>query len=198
LTESGFTEKFSSPGFRRDQILWNTVSGGARLSLRRLGWGHLAFELRHGSARWLFIVKRGRKAIESALLPRGKYDLVRLPEKMLRDDRVLKWLEEIRPAFIIASPMRTRRLSIEEWRRIRARQRALGVYRPHRKGMLRVFTDGKSLENGGRIEHYLSTGAWPRSFRSRWARYKPPGAKRYTRSTHRPKPALRKISTETR
>ncbi len=194
----GFTESFSPPGHRQGRILWRTNAGDARLSLRRLGWGHLAFELEQGGARWLLVTARGRRPIQIAHLPRGKFDLVRLPEKMLRENHVLEWLERIRPAVVVAAPGRTRRLPIGEWRQIRARQRALGVYRPHRQGMLRAFTEGKSLENGGRIEHYLPTAAWPRSRRSRWARYFPPGEKRYTRSPLRPKPAVRKISTEDR
>ncbi len=136
--------------------------------------------------------------MKSAHLPRGKYDLVRLPENMLREDRILEWLEEIRPVTVVAAPMWTRRLPIDEWRRIRARQRSLGVYRPHRRGMLRVFTNGKSLENGGRIEHYLPTAAWPRTTRSRWARYSPIRENRYTRPSHRPKHTVRKISAEAR
>lgn len=200
LRAGGVTEAFPRPGHRRGRVLWRTLAGDARLSLHRLGRGHLAFELAfergRGGARWLLVAARGRGALKSEHLPRGKFDLVRLPEKMLRENHILEWLERIRPAIVIAAPGWKKRLPIGEWRKIRARQRALGVYRPHRQGMLRVFTDGNSLENGGRIEHYLPTAAWPRSIRSRWSRYSPSGKKRYTHSPYRPIPADRNISTD--
>jgi ComEC/Rec2-related protein len=184
----GNAERFLSSGFNPSQILWRTSSEEARLSIRKLGYGHLAFELLHGKAHWLFLIKRGRKPIQKIHLPSGKFDLVRLPEPMLREESVLQWLEKIRPAAIIAAPMRTKRLPIEQWRRIRTRQRSLGVYRPGRDGMFRASTDGKSLNDGARAERYSPSTPWPGTSHPRWAKYWLSSEKIRFGSTREPKP----------
>jgi hypothetical protein len=136
----------------RSPVLWRTESGPARLSLKRFGGGHLAFELEHGEARWLIALASGRGRINRQSLPWGRYDLVRLPERMLREEAVLGWLEEIQPYAVIASPQGVRRLPLDKWRHLRGRQRALGLYRPWRGGMVRAATSGGALGRGGRIE----------------------------------------------
>ena len=96
--------------------------------------GHLAFKLEHGRAQWLMFMSAGRR-IRPGRLPKGKFDLVRLTERLLRNKVVLSWLERIRPFAVIASPQSSRRLPVEKWRILRARQRALGVYRSRYAGM---------------------------------------------------------------
>ncbi len=138
---------------------------------------HFAFKLEHGRARWLMFMNAGRR-IRASKLPKGKFDLVRLPERMLRDKGVLSWLERIRPFAVFASPQSTRRLPLEKWRVLRARQRALGFYRSRYAGMVRVSTGGEALGTAGaslgatgRIERYKTSRPWPRPTRSRWVRY---------------------------
>lgn len=153
----------------RAGLLWQTASRGARLSFSR-GTGHSRFLLEHGKARWLLLSGGGRR-FRPENLPEGKFDLVRAPERMLRNEKVLTWLEGIRPFAVIASPQSTRRLPYEQWRRIRRRQRALGVYRPSRGGMVRASTEGGALGSGGRIERYSASRDWPRPSLGRWVRY---------------------------
>lgn len=136
----------SAPG----AVLWQTESQGARLSLHKLTGRNFAFRLVHGKAGWLMIAGGGQ-GLTADDLPKGKFDLVRLPEAMLRNERVLRCLEENPPFAVISSPGRADRLPYYEWRRIRARQRALGTYRPWWAGMVRVSTGGGALGQGGRI-----------------------------------------------
>jgi ComEC/Rec2-related protein len=162
---------------KENSTLWTTRTRKARLSLMKWDEGHLAFKLEHGRARWLMLMNAGRR-IRTGRLPKGKFDLVRLPERMLRNKGVLSWLERIRPFAVIASPQSSRRLPVEKWRILRARQRALGVYRSRYAGMVRVSTGGASLGTAGaslgatgRIERYSASRPWPRPTRSRWVRY---------------------------
>ena len=149
--------------------LWQTASRGARLSFSRRE-GHSQFLLEHGKARWL-LLEGGSRRFRHQELPKGKFDLVRAPERMLRNEKVLDWLEGIRPFAVIASPQSTRRLPHDQWRRISRRQRALGIYRPWRGGMARVSTGGGALGAGGRIERYSASRDWPNPSLGRWVRY---------------------------
>jgi len=79
----------SAPG----AVLWQPESQGARLSLHKLTGRNFAFRLVHGKARWLMIAGSGQ-GLTADDLPKGKFDLVRLPEAMLRNERVLRCLEE--------------------------------------------------------------------------------------------------------
>ncbi len=123
----------SGPG-KENPTLRTTRTRKARLSLMKWDGGHLAFKLEHGRAQWLMFMSAGRR-IRPGRLPKGKFDLVRLTERLLRNKVVLSWLERIRPFAVIASPQSSRRLPVEKWRILRARQRALGVYRSRYAGM---------------------------------------------------------------
>ncbi|MBT5367380.1 MAG: ComEC family competence protein [Nitrospinaceae bacterium] len=170
-------EIIPAAGNGRTGLLWKTESRGTRLSFSR--WeGHSQFLLEHGGARWLLLsggsrygAQRNRHRFKPRSLPKGKFDLVRAPERMLREEKVLDWLERVRPFAVIASPQSTRRLPYEQWQHIKRRQRALGVYRPWRGGMARASTSGRALGQGGRIERYAASSDWPKPSLGRWVRY---------------------------
>ena len=93
---------------------------------------------------------------------------MRLPEGMLREARVLDWLERTRPAAVFAATGYTPRLPPAEWRRVHARQRALGVYQPERGGMVRITMAAGPT----RMEHFRATAAWPGARRGGWVAFR--------------------------
>ncbi len=94
--------------------------------------------------------------------------MVRLPEGMLREARVLDWLERTRPAAVFAAPGYAPRLPLAAWRRVRARQRALGVYRPERGGMVRITT----AAGPARMERFRAAAPWPGARRGGWVAFR--------------------------
>ncbi|MEE9275857.1 MAG: ComEC/Rec2 family competence protein [bacterium] len=161
--------------------LWEIAGGGARLLLRPWGADLFALELHHGETRWWFALGASRTngGAPRVRMPEGGWDLVRLPRAWLREDAALDWLERARPGLIVSAPGRAAWLPRRAWRRVRDRQRALGVHRTGWGGMLRVVTDGKRRGGAGlRIERYVRRAAWPASGRGGWEALTPPPAPR--------------------
>ncbi len=161
------------PGGRGPHPVWEASLPPARLRLLRWPGGAAALEVEHGAARWLLMAGSAGAGFDPGALAGRGYELVRLPEALLREGGVLDWLERERPRALFAAPGRGARLAPEAWRRLRARQEALGVYRPWRSGMARVTTDGRPLGRGGRMERYAMAGAWPHPSPGGWVALRP-------------------------
>ncbi len=151
---------------------WETGGGGARLRLLKFEEGpsalELTLEIGGEKARWLLVAGRKRRGARRWPVPEGRYNLVRLPEGMLREARVLDWLERTRPAAVFAAPGYAPRLPLAAWRRVRARQRALGVYRPERGGMVRITT----AAGPARMERFRAAAPWPGARRGGWVAFR--------------------------
>ena len=158
---------------------WETGGGGARLRLLKFEEGPSALELTlkigGEKARWLLVAGRKRRGARRWPVPEGRYNLVRLPEGMLREARVLDWLERTRPAAVFAAPGYTPRLPLAAWRRVRARQRALGVYRPERGRMVRITTaagPARMAAGPARMERFRAAAPWPGARRGGWVAFR--------------------------
>ncbi|MBI3024218.1 MAG: ComEC family competence protein [Candidatus Tectomicrobia bacterium] len=172
----GETEGRRSPGVTgRPRIAWETSSPPARLRLLRWPGGAAAFEVAHGGARWLLFAGRAAGAFDPGALPGRGYDAVRLPEALLERREVLDWLARERPAALIASPWRGGRLPPPDWREVRARQNALGVYRPWRLGMARLDTRGGPIGRGGEMARFEMAASWPGAAPPRWTAWRTGG-----------------------
>lgn len=142
-----------------------SAPGGVRLILRRWGKRALGLEVRHPEGRWWLSVGDNRN-VSPAGLPRGRFDLVRLPERWLRDVRTLKWLARMKPKLVVAAPGPVKWLPLKKWRQVRARQRALGVYRTARGGMARIVIGGRSKR--WEASRYTRRTPWPGTRPGRW------------------------------
>ncbi len=67
-----------------------------------------------------------------------------------------------------AAPGYTPRLPSAEWRRVRARQRAIGVYRPERGGMVRITM----AAGPARMERLRAAAPWPGERRGGWVAFR--------------------------
>ncbi|MDA1000780.1 MAG: hypothetical protein O2807_09755, partial [bacterium] len=136
---------------------------GVRLILRRWGRRALGLEVRYPQGRWWLSIGENRE-VSPAGLPQGRFDLVRLPERWLHDENTLKWLARMKPKLVVAAPGPVKWLPLDQWRRIRARQRALGFYRTERGGMARI------VMREGRWEafRYAQRRPWPEVRPGRW------------------------------
>ncbi|MBI3129135.1 MAG: ComEC family competence protein [Candidatus Tectomicrobia bacterium] len=157
------------------RVAWETSSPPARLRLLRWPGGASAFEVTHGEARWLLFAGRVSGAFDADTLPGRGYDVIRLPESLLERRDVLDWLSRARPPAIIASPWRGGGPPPRDWRETRARQHALGVYRPWRRGMARLETAGGPIGRGGEMVRYEMAASWPAASPGRWTAWRPRG-----------------------
>ncbi|OGL63767.1 MAG: hypothetical protein A3I72_13280 [Candidatus Tectomicrobia bacterium RIFCSPLOWO2_02_FULL_70_19] len=165
-----------SPGVTgRPRAVWETSAPPARLRLWRWPGGAAAFEVEHGGDRWLLFAGRASGAFDADSLPGRGYDAVRLPEALLERAEVLDWLARERPAALLASPWRGGRLPPRDWREIRARQSALGLYRPWRLGMARLETGGGAIGRGGGMARFEMAASWPKAIPARWTAWRPAG-----------------------
>ena len=157
---------------RAAPLIWRMSGGGTRVSLRAWRKGSMGFEVRNPRSRWLLMLPSKYQAFDARWFAGKKYDLVRLPENMLRKPKVLDWLEAQAPEVVLAAPQRVKWLRPDIWRKTRRRQRKLGVYRPWRGGMLRVSSVGAARGPRLAVERFRAAEAWPKSGAARWVAFR--------------------------
>ena len=69
---------------RAAPLLWGMSGGGTRVSLRAWRKGATGFEVRNPRSRWLLMLPSKYQTFDARWFAGKKYDLVRLPENMLR------------------------------------------------------------------------------------------------------------------
>lgn len=154
------------------RTIWRMRGGGARVSLRSWRRGAMGFEVENARSRWLLMLPSKYPAFNARWFRGKRFDLVRLPESLLRRREVLDWLEARPPRAVVAAPQRVKWMRTGPWRETRRRQRRLGVYRPWRGGMLRVRAGGGADEPHLSIERFRATGPWPGSGAARWVAFR--------------------------
>ena len=153
------------------RTIWRMTGSGAQVALRSWRKGAMGFEVGNHRSRWLFMLPSRYPTFDARWFRGKKYDLVRLPESLLRKPEVLDWLEARPPRVVLAAPQRVKRLRADVWRETRRRQRKLGVYRPWRGGMLRVQANGESDTARFSVERFRAAKAWPGSDAARWSAF---------------------------
>lgn len=131
----------------------------------------MGFEVENARSRWLLMLPSKYPAFNARWFRGKRYDLVRLPESLLRKREVLDWLEARPPRAVVAAPQRVKWMRTGLWRETRRRQRRLGVYRPWRGGMLRVRAGGGADAPHLSIERFRAPGPWPASGAARWVAF---------------------------
>ncbi len=164
---SRFRKRRHSP-----RTIWRMSGGGARVSLRSWGRGATGFEVENPRSRWLLMLPSKFPAFDARWFRGKRYDLVRLPENLLRKREVLDWLEARPPRAVVAAPQRVKWMRADLWRETRRRQRRLGVYRPWRGGMLRVRSGGEGDTARISVERYRAAEAWPGSEAAGWRAFR--------------------------
>ncbi len=154
------------------RTIWRMTGGGARVALRSWRKGAMGFEVKNRRSRWLFMLPSKHSAFEAKWFRGKKYDLVRLPESLLRKREVLDWLEARPPGVVLAAPQRVKWLRADVWRETRRRQRKLGVYRPWRGGMLRVRANTETDRAHLTAERFRAAKAWPGSGAGKWRAFR--------------------------
>jgi len=154
------------------RIVWRTAGGGARVSLHSWRRGAMGFEVQNPGSRWLLMLPSKYAAFDARWFRGKRYDLVRLPESLLRKREVLDWLEARPPRAVLATPQRVKWMRTDLWRETRRRQKRLGVYRPWRGGMLRVQAGGEADAGHFSVERFRATEAWPKSGVARWSAFR--------------------------
>ena len=154
------------------RTVWRMSGGGARVSLRSWRGGATGFEVESPRSRWLLMLPSKYPAFDAKWFRGKRYDLVRLPEGLLRKREVLDWLEARPPRAVVAAPQRVKWMRTDLWRETRRRQRRLGVYRPWRGGMLRVQAGGEGDTARISVERYRAAEAWPGSDAARWTAFR--------------------------
>jgi len=132
----------------------------------------MGFEVQNPGSRWLLMLRSRYPAFDARWFRGKRYDLVRLPESLLRKREVLDWLEARPPRVVVAAPQRVKWMKADLWRETRRRQRRLGVYRPWRGGMLRVQAGGEADRAHFHAERYRAAEAWPGSGAARWSAFR--------------------------
>ena len=132
----------------------------------------MGFEVENPHSRWLLMLPSKYPAFDARWFAGKKYDLARLPEGLLRQARVLDWLEAQKPEVVLAAPQRVGWLRPDVWRDTSRRQKKLGVYRPWRGGMLRVSAGDGAREARLSVERFRAAEAWPRSGAARWVAFR--------------------------
>ena len=154
------------------RVVWSMAGGGTRITLRFWRKGAMGFEVENPHSRWLLMLPSKYPAFDARWFAGKKYDLARLPEGLLRQARVLDWLEAQKPDVVLAAPQRVGWLRPDVWRETSRRQRKLGVYRPWRGGMLRVSAGDGAREARLSVERFRAAEAWPRSGAARWVAFR--------------------------
>ena len=162
-----FRERWNSP-----QTIWRMSGGDTRVSLLSWTKDTMGFEVVNPRFRWLLMLPAKYRTFDTNWFRKKKYDLVRLPENLLRKREVLDWLEAHPPRVVVAAPQRVKRMQPDLWRETRRRQRKLGVYRPWRGGMLRVQAGGGADTAHFSVERFRAAEAWPGSKSARWSAFR--------------------------
>ena len=164
---SRFGRRSESP-----RVVWRTGGGGARVSLHSWRKGAMGFEVQNPGSRWLLMLPSKYPAFDARWFRGKRYDLVRLPESLLRKREVLEWLEARPPRVVVAAPQRVKWMKADLWRETRRRQRRLGVFRSWRGGMLRVQAGGEADRAYFSVERFSVAEAWPGSDAARWSAFR--------------------------
>ena len=164
---SRFRKRRNSP-----RTVWRMSGGGARVFLRSWNGGAMGFEVENARSRWLLMLRSRSPAFDAKWFRGKRYDLVRLPESLLRKREVLDWLEARPPRAVVAAPQRVKWMKADDWRETSRRQRRLGVYRPWRGGMLRVRAGGDPAGKHFSVERYRAAEAWPGSGAAGWRAFR--------------------------
>lgn len=154
------------------RTVWRMSGGGVRVSLRSWRGGAMGFEVENPSSRWLLMLPSKYSGFDARWFRGMRYDLVRLPEGLLRKREVLDWLEARPPRAVVAAPQRVKWMRTDLWRETRRRQRRLGVYRPWRGGMLRVRSSGDAHGRHLSVERFRAAEAWPGSEAAGWRAFR--------------------------
>ncbi len=157
---------------RSPRAIWRMSGGAARVSLHSWRGGAMGFEVQNPGSRWLLMLRSRYPAFDARWFRGKRYDLVRLPESLLRKREVLDWLEARPPRAVVAAPQRVEWMRTGLWRETRRRQRRLGVYRPWRGGMLRVRAGGGAAGARLLIERFRAPEPWPGSGAARWVAFR--------------------------
>ncbi len=181
---------FTSDAYRRRAArrnapltIWRMAGGETRVSLRFWRKGAMGFEVKNRYFRWLLMLPSRYPVFDVRWFSEKRYDLVRLPENFLREPAVLNWLEARTPEIILAAPQSVRRIESDLWRRIRKRQKKLGIYRPWRGGMLRVKAEPGAVPL--KVERFRVARAWPESGEAHWSAFHSRFAQRPSRPAER-------------
>ena len=132
----------------------------------------MGFEVQNPRSRWLLILPSKYPAFDARWFRGKRYDLVRLPESLLRKREVLDWLEARPPRVVVTTPQRVKWMQTDLWRETRRRQRRLGVYRPWRGGMLRVQAGGEADAAHLSAERFRAAEAWPGTGAAQWRAFR--------------------------
>ena len=132
----------------------------------------MGFEVESARSRWLLMLRSKYPAFDARWFRGKRYDLVRLPESLLRKREVLDWLEARPPRGVVAAPQRVKLMKADVLRESRRRQRRLGVYRPWRGGMLRVQAGVEADGARFHAERFRAAEAWPGSDAARWSAFR--------------------------
>ncbi len=154
------------------RAIWRMSGGGARVSLLSWRKGAMGFEVQNPGAHWLLMLPSKHPAFDARWFRGKRYDLVRLPESLLRKREVLDWLEARPPRVVVATPQRVKWMRIDLWRETRRRQKRLGVYRPWRGGMLRVQAGGEADAAHFSVERFRAAEAWPGTGAAQWSAFR--------------------------
>ncbi|MDE0333086.1 MAG: ComEC/Rec2 family competence protein [Nitrospinae bacterium] len=154
------------------RTIWRMSGGGARVSLLSWRKGAMGFEVQSPGSRWLLMLRSRYPAFDPRWFRGRQYDLVRLPESLLRKREVLDWLEARPPRVLLAAPQRVKLMRPDLWRETRRRQRRLGVYRPWRGGMLRVRAGVEADTAQFSVERFRAAEAWPGSGTAQWSAFR--------------------------
>lgn len=177
------------PDYRR--VVWRTEGGGTRVALLSWRGGAMGFEVENPRSRWLLMLRSKYPRFDAGWFRRKKYDLVRMPESLLRKPDVLDWLEARPPRVVVAAPQRVKLMRPDLWRETKRRQRRLGVYRPWRGGMLRVRAGGEADKQRLSVERYRAAEAWPGTGGAKWSAFRRSLAPAYSSREKRKRRAAR-------
>ena len=132
----------------------------------------MGFEVQNPRSRWLLILPSKYPAFDARWFRGKRYDLVRLPESLLRKREVLDWLEARPPRVVVTTPQRVKWMKADLWRETRRRQRRLGVFRSWRGGMLRVQAGGEADRAYFSVERFSVAEAWPGTGAAQWRAFR--------------------------
>ena len=174
INDLGASAPYNSRFRRRlsPRTIWRMSGAGARVSLRSWGGGVRGFEVETTGSRWLLMLRSRYPAFNAKWFRGKRYDLVRLPESLMRKREVLDWLEARPPRALVAAPQRVKWMKADLWRETSRRQRRLGVYRPWRGGMLRVQAGGDPDGRHLSVERFRASEAWPASGAAGWRAFR--------------------------
>ncbi len=154
------------------RAIWRMSGGGSRVSLLSWRKGAMGFEVQTTGAHWLLMLPTKHPAFDARWFRGKRYDLVRLPESLLRKREVLDWLEARPPRVVVATPQRVKWMKADLWRETRRRQRRLGVFRSWRGGMLRVQAGDEADRAYFSVERFSVAEAWPGTGSAQWSAFR--------------------------